>query len=285
MTQNNFTTFIFAFKYTHIPHFTVGFPGTTSNALLLIAFIKDPLRCFRNSGTYLVMTLSVSDLYTCLFDVPFHLRAIIITGLELVFQFLSMTSGIVSLVSIASISIDRFLLVAYSLKHRHLITGKVMVLWLSGIWVSGAALPFGLFYGNEMKIMPAVYCFSISLIILSVVMYAMIYSTLKKHWKNIAQQNSTESRAQELRILKEKKFLKTIVLIASLAFICIVPYTIYFQLKDALNFSKDNLATVIIEEMLQLMFYVNFAVNPFIYVLRLPNYRKTFYLMYCKRRS
>jgi hypothetical protein len=259
--------------------------GAVSNVLLLVAFIKDPLKCFRNPGTYLVINLSVSDLLTCLF-VPFSLNDIVITGLDSVFEFLVLSFGSASFASIASISIDRFLLVAYPLEHRHLIKGKVMVLWLSGIWLGSSAIPIlRLVYGRKNNQMFAVYCYGVIVIVLSAVMYAATYSKLKKHSKNIALQNSTESRAQEIRILKEKQFLKTIILIAFIAFVCIVPSMVYFQLHDSLHFSKDNLVHVILFQITSLIFHTNFAVNPLIYILRLRNYRKTFYLLYCRRGS
>ena len=50
-----------------VPSIVVCILGVVSNALLLVAFIKDHLKCFRNSGTYLVMNLSVSD---CLSIMP-----------------------------------------------------------------------------------------------------------------------------------------------------------------------------------------------------------------------
>ena len=133
--------------------------------------------------------------------------------------------GNVSFISIASISIDRFLLVAYPLQHRQIINGRmVMILWLSGIWLSGFALPtLHLFYGHKINDLLVIYCFGTSVILYSVVMYVITYLTLKKHSKNIGEQNSTESRAQETRILKEKKFLKTIILVACIAFLCTVP--------------------------------------------------------------
>jgi Na+/melibiose symporter-like transporter len=103
--------------------------------------------------------------------------------------------------------------------------------------------------------------------VLSAVVYAVTYSTLKKHSKDIAEQNSTERRVQQIRILKEKQFLKTIILIACIAFACNVPSMIYFQFNDFQVFSKDNVVTVIVLEILVLIFYINFAVNPLIYIL------------------
>ena len=186
------------FKYSKLPSFIIAFLGAVSNVLLLVAFIKDPLQCFRKPGTYLVINLSVPDLLMCLF-VPYFLHEIIITGLDSFFEFFVLSFWSASLASIASISVDRFLLVAYPLKHRHLIKGKVMVLWLSGIWLGSFAIPIlRLVYGRKNNQMFEVYCPSVIVIVLSAVMYAVTYSILKKHSKNIALQNSTESRAQEI---------------------------------------------------------------------------------------
>ena len=282
----NITTFSFAFEYTYIPYFIIGFFGVTSNALLVIALIKDPLKYFKNSGTYFIINLSVSDLLKSLYGVSLLHKVIAGTSeFDMVLKSLNLTFGIVSIASIASISIDRFLLVAYPLKHHQLFTRKVMILWLLVTWMSGIALPMsGLFFDYQMSLMLAINCLDISLVLFSVAMYAITYFTLKKHSRNIAQRNATEGRAQEIRILKEKKFLKTITLIACIAFFCIVPPMISFQLKRSLDFWNDELETVMLHKMFIYIFYINFAVNPIIYVLRLPNYRKTFNSIYCKRR-
>ncbi len=115
-------------------------------------------------------------------------------------------------------------------------------------------------------------------ITLSAVIYAATYHQLKKQSRNIALQNSRESRA----ILKEKKFLKTIILIACVAFLSTVPSMLFFQIYDSLTRWNDILVKIFIE-IFTFIFYTNFAVNPIIYVIRLPNYRKTFYLLYWRR--
>ena len=282
----NITTFSFAFEYPYIAYSIIGFFGVTSNALLVIALIKDPLKCFKNSGTYFFINLSVSDLLTSLYGFSLLHKAIFTSEFKMVTKFLTLTIGIVSFATMASVSIDRFLLVAYPLKHHQLLTRKVMILWLLVIWISGIALPMsGLFFDYQMSLMLTINCLDISLVLFSVAMYAITYSTLKKHSKNIAQRNATEGRAQEIRILKEKKFLKTITLVACIAFFCIVPPMISFQLNRSLDFWNDDLETVVLHEMFIHIFYINFAVNPIIYVLRLPNYRKTFYSIYCKRQA
>ena len=41
--------------------------GAISHVLLIIVFIKEPLKCFKNFATNLVKNLAVSDFITCFF--------------------------------------------------------------------------------------------------------------------------------------------------------------------------------------------------------------------------
>ena len=75
------------------------------------------------------MNLSVSDCLACLSYSFFHVDR----KTFLIFQFFVRWGLVVLFVSITSISIDRFLMVAYPIKHCVLINGKVMVLWLATI--------------------------------------------------------------------------------------------------------------------------------------------------------
>ena len=62
MAETNFIASLeFRNKSFHLLLLIFPIFGAVSNVLLLVAFIKDPLKCFRNPGTYLVMNLSVSD--------------------------------------------------------------------------------------------------------------------------------------------------------------------------------------------------------------------------------
>ena len=267
----------------NLPVFVISVLGVFLNVLLLVAILKDPLKCFRNSGTRLVMNLAVSDCLTCLVA-PFYLVSWdVIPGWYWILEFLVMWFGTASFVSIASISIDRFLLVAYPIKHHIKMKGKGVILWLAAIWIVSCTIPLiRLFNDRKGNKRIAVYIFGVSMIITSAVIYCFTYWKLRKQAKNIALQNSRESRAQEIRILKEKKFLNTIVIIACVAFLCTVPSMGFFQIYDSLRWWSGILLKMFLK-IFMFFFYANFAVNPIIYVIRLPNYRKTFYLLYLRR--
>ena len=280
MAENNITVGVsYQYTYRDIPIMTIFIFRVVSNGLLLLAFFKDPLKCFRNSATHFVTNLSISDCLMCLFALFFYITANYMTAENReIILFLQTSFAIVSLVSLTSISIDRFLMIAYPIKHRTLMKGKVIVLCLAVIWIFGCSLSvITLLFGQQSKIY--IYNGCAIIITISAVIYGATYHKLKKQSRNIAVQNSSESRAQEIRILKEKKFLNTIILIASVAFLCIVPSMLFFQINDSLTWWND----ILVKEIFMFIYYTNFSVNPIIYVTRLPNYRKTFYLLYFKR--
>ena len=118
--------------YFNLPCIIIGIIGVASNVLLLAAFIKDPLKCFRNSGTYLVMNLSISDSVVGLFSSLSHITRKVSVSYPIIY-FIVFWVVLVSFVSITSISIDRFLVISYPIKHRILVKGKVMISWIAAI--------------------------------------------------------------------------------------------------------------------------------------------------------
>ena len=267
-----------------IPAVIISLPGAILNILLLIVFLKDPLKCFRNSATYLVANLTTSDRATCSFFLLLQL-VLHLFGQNTIFNCFMYWLVTTSCVSIASISIDRFLMVAYPIKHRILIKGIFMIVWLAAIWIVSFLPSVFFYYDDDDKIYGHMflYTFNIIVVMVSAVMYSLTYYKFKKQSKNISLQNSSEGHAQEIRIKKEKRFLYTIVIISCIAFFSLVPTMAYFISFWILSL-RTRLTFVLLIIALSI-YYVNFAINPLIYILRLPNYRKTFSLLYCWRAS
>jgi hypothetical protein len=277
--KNSTEEVIFNFTYSDIPFVIICITGIASNLLLLIGFAKDPLKCFRNSATYLVMNLSVTDCLISLLGLV--LRNITVPRFNVEFFYLWITST--SFGSILAVSIDRFVLVAYPIKHRILVDGKVICLWIAAVWIVSLILPLlKLIHGRTWSyyIQFSNYAGVMIVIILSAFIHPCTYGKLKKQSKNISLQNSNESRAQQLRLLKENQFLKTIIIIACITFTCIVPSMVYFII---FNYSLDFKKHYIVFKTFSCIYHINFAVNPFIYVIRLPNYLKTFRMVYYRK--
>ena len=202
------------FFFYNLPPIIISIVELVSNVLLLVAFIKDSLKCFRNSGTYLVINVSTSDCMMCVFSLAVYITP----RTNVLYPFLSFFvfwMGLASFVSIISVSIDRFVMVTYAIKYRILMNGKVMILWISAIWIVSCAIPLFQLLSDRYCLDSGrvLYIFSVIIIILSSVMYSSTYYKLKKQSRSIALQNSNGNRAQEIRILKEKRFLRTIIII------------------------------------------------------------------------
>ena len=171
VANNNTEGLNFEFRYSNLPFVIICVIGVASNVLLLIAFGKDPLKCFRNSGAYLVMNLWVTDCLTCIFA-PF-IHAMTKTSWYPVFEYFTLWSTFASLASILSVSIDRFILVAIPIRHRILVKGNVIFVWLPAVWTMSCALPvLRLFCGPGQTFEIYKYAFCQTIIISSAVFYA-----------------------------------------------------------------------------------------------------------------
>lgn len=267
------------FEYTNLPYLIICFFGAISHILLLNGFIKDPLKCFKNSKTYLMANLEVADLFVCLITLCYRIGAL--RSHQFLRDILLSLALSSSVMTIVSVSIDRYFMVSYPFRHRNFMTAKVTLLWLACIWLLSGVLPSKfLMFGKQQYDGIVANSFGIIIIFIIIVVCTSTGYNLKRQSRNIRSQNSTsiENQAEEIRILKEKRFLNTIVLVACVVAVCIYPVSI---LDQVLYFRgrEEKILSIIFNS----LFYINFAVNPLIYALRLPNYRKTFLRLYMKR--
>lgn len=108
--------------------------------------------------------------------------------------------------------------------------------------------------------------------LLSSMIYGIIYISLRKKGRIIGQQNHSHTQ-----VLIQKKFLKTIIIVVLIQTLTLVPASVYHLIDDIsgdLTFSQIVLSQI---------YSFNFAINPFLYIRRLKNYRETFRTIYCKK--
>ena len=257
--------------------------GVILQLLLLYAFARDPLKCFKNLGMALVINLAIADFPACCTKLLYYFFQMFdFTGAKFLYEVFGRIVGQVSFFTILSISIDRFLLVVFPIRHRCWIKKKVLTAWLSLIWLLSVLYSLQRFiFSEEQKDEKLLYeGFTAALFLLSTVAYASVYIVLKKQVKNRAELNELGSihNSEEVRLLKEKKFLKTIILIASLTFLSFTSGWIIITF-----FAKNSLPRIVFTVIFRALLAINFAVNPLIYIRRFPNYRKTFQMLYCRK--
>jgi ABC-type Fe3+ transport system permease subunit len=101
--------------------------------------------------------------------------------------------------------------------------------------------------------------------------YVLIYFSLRKQRRDISQQNRSRNRALQ------EEFVKTIMIVAFIQIFTLVPTSVYALIYRS---SEDfSVVYLIFFE----MYLINFAINPFLYIWRLKNYRKTFRLVLCRK--
>jgi hypothetical protein len=166
--------------------------GILANLMLLIAFIKDPLKCFRNSATYLVGNLAFSDLLV---------NVVLITSTFLesenaVVVFLQYFSFYSSMLTIFSIALDRYLMITYPFKHRFLMSGGKMGIWIALIWFLSSVHPVKkIFIHNENDVNAKPGVGSVS-VLFTAVLYGKTYFALRKQARSMIGKKTTFSSKQ-----------------------------------------------------------------------------------------
>ena len=252
----------------YLPIYFTLFAGISSHLMLLICLVKDPLKCFRNSATYLITNLAFSDFISCVFgsieilDLSEEMRNVV--------SYISKTAMFASLPSIFSIAIDRYIFTVHPFKHRVLLNGRRIAIWIVSIWLLSLCLlvKYLAFDMNQMdnKIYDATF---IIIAVITSLMYVFIYFSLRQ--QDISEQNRSGNRALQ------EAFVKTIMIVAFIQIFTLVPTSVYCLIHGwADDFSVVNLIFF-------QMYFINFAINPFLYIWRLKNYRETFRLILCRK--
>ena len=266
--------------------------GIIANGFLLLAMFKDPLKCFSTPTTYFIVNLAVSDLFnlaTCL-TVVFLVQIKYGNGSvvklwetlwELIFN--------LTFPSVFSLALERCLALSLPLWHRVRITSRVCRIWLAAVWL------FNLVFTLTSYFMYEYTSIFYGLIFLSMTLFVYIfaYVSIRRQHKATVTDDSISERVRrtiKARLKNQNRFLFTVFIINGILIVGLLPTLIDFTcmlrfgqtLSDILN--RSNTLTAVVLNMMDILFFINFAVNPFIYCWRLPKYRKTFFAFFdCRR--
>ena len=267
------------FDHTELPLYFICSFGIVSNVLLLIAFVKDPLKCFRNSATYLVANLACSDLITCFCGLLKH-------AVHRIFFVIWLSIMPVSILTIFAIALDRYLMVAFPFKHKFFTNGKKIGLWIILCWVIPLSSKINDFLSQPIvsfKESSSDLFVGLTLTFLAGFLYVMTTRSLRIQARNLESYNPEDmsNRTQAVRASRERRFMNTIALVACITVIGVAPFLIVHSVLTKGNYrTGSELIIEILHHFSHALFFGTFAVNPMIYFLRLINYRKTFLALY-----
>ena len=268
--------------------------GMSANLLLIVGHIKDPLKILQNSSSQFVLNIATVDLLVSFIMVTKTSLTLASPGYKLnmtvsnVIQTVSSAFISISFPAFLSLSVERFFSVAFPLWHRVRITSRVCHTWLGTLWfvnLSIEALITGLKftpYKNTANLLHISYLGSSFLA--TQLFYSGTYLSLRHQRRRlIARQeiNESRSRAIESRLQTEKRFLLTISIACLILALTLLPNVIYHHILSSLAKSHTKSHKQFINWPLMILLSINFAINPFIYLWRLPKYRRTFKILYC----
>ncbi|CAH3182201.1 unnamed protein product [Porites evermanni] len=267
---------------------TVAAAIVTVNLISIVLFIKN--RSLRTRAMYLVINLTVADMFVGGFSHFFLFQHLLLScdivkmnlSLELIviITFLHLWFPLTSLTNIAAISLVRMHATIRPFRHR-LIKKWVYGVTIAGVWVLAAMVStaasilrqYGEEWSHHLYLVHS-YCFLFLFVIF--VSYSSI--VVKFLCGAHPQHHGVANRQRKLTVTL---FIMTIV-----SLLMWLPFTVYcFHLSQSrsrklLSFQKLTR----LDCFLIILFYMNSLVNPIVYTIRIPEFRKALLLLFKRQR-
>ena len=257
----------------------------TVNLISIILFIKT--RSLRTRAMYLVINLTVADMFVGGFSHFFLFRYLpcdivkmnLSLELAVIIHFLYLWFPLTSLTNIAVISLDRMHATFRPFSHR-LIKKWVYGVTIAGVWVfaamgSAALRIIGIIYGET-----TIYYFSLSYYFLCLFVICVSYSSIVVKFLCGAHPRHHGAAS------RQKKLIVTLFIMTMVSLLMWLPFAVYFFLR----FQSSILEFLSLQEFLRLNYsltilcFMNSLVNPIVYTIRMPEFRKALLLLFKRQR-
>ena len=250
------------------------------NMFTIFVFTKD--RKVRKRSTYLLINLSASDMGVGVFVIPTCVfrrgNTYGLWNVEITPAWFISTYGVdtlffgCSLAFLVSISVERLHATRNPMGHRSM-SGLAYKIWMSCIWVASfiytAMVVLFLYYGIlGMQVWYIVAsCVLGSLLILSC-SYCGIFVTVK-----CSEQPQHAHRGQAQ---KERRLTMTLFIVTLVSLSVWIPYVLFTFLESQLSRKLSAEALLRVRGVCEALFFANSFVNPILYSIRMPQFRKAF---------
>lgn len=247
------------------------------NLAIILTFIKTPSllrqRCFN-----LLISLSVADFLVGVVDFIdvyyFYSPETVTRKFLKSLGFLGILSGTASILTLASISLERFIATVFPFRYRHL-GWRVYAILIALPWM--IALVISSFYVFDILYIVYRY-FRVIFPIFAVLIILLIYTGIA-----IKIRLSKMSTRNENRRKRNQRLIVTLLIITLASLICWLP----LQLFQIIRYFCHSCPKAHIN-LFYLMIFLqccNSGINIFIYLLRMPEFRKACSAIFCPRRG
>ena len=268
----------------------ITIPG---NLLVFVVVLKNPNGKMRTPFNWFILNLGTADLLVGLVVEPLaafvHIREAF--GLPLIYhvylQPIYFTACTASVFSLGMLTIDRYIAITSPVQYRATLNNRRALISSVVIWLISIALPF-----LQHKIGFIWYFFVFGNAFVLVTFFVLVFAFVRVHRKLRAQirqlgemqGSSEENRAQSNALKNDEKITRAFILMLLVFCVCYTPSLLMIYL---MNFCTMCSCQVIhwFRDLSFLFVVLNSCMNPFIYALRLPNFKESARMLFGKSRS
>ena len=262
-----------------------------ANVLLLFAMYKDPLKCFRNPTSYFIANLGIADLINSLF----HMEELLVSQTAYystssfpgawgkIHELFGVFVYCLPFPSVTILALERYVSITRPLWHRVHITSRVCYTLIAGVWLfNGIFIGISMHSGISGFLETAIY--QGVLYVATILIYLLAFRSLRaQHLSLTADISRSESYREVIkkRLNNQKCFLTTIIFMNIALTFGVIPIFgahIKYNLDEEIH---STTGALILFYLADFFFLINISFNPFLYIWRLPKYRKTFCVTYC----
>lgn len=251
------------------------------NLLICVAVCKDPCKSLRTPFNLFLLNISVADLVVGVGVLPLSIVYHTMEGLGSfsvalikILHLLFFISCSASVVGIAVLSLDRYICVTSPLKYRSRLTSSRVKKISLVVWLISTVGPSAYLY-IDFIIYTFVFANSTILFTLIVLVFVhhMISCSLRSQRKLL--HSLTDSDKMKIRLIKrDEKVTKTfLVFLCSFVVLTLPPLCFSYVLNFSTTCSCNTFHVIRDFQFISILFPS--SVNPFIYALRMVNFRKT----------
>ena len=253
------------------------------NLLIVLAIFIDPNKDLKSPFNYFVANLAISDLVVGFVVDPMSVAFHVSEGVareyptDLVYlhipYFISCTASVLSL---AALTVDRFLAITSPLSYRTKLNPKRAGFVAAGIWAFSLSFPFiYLVTGYLTYAFVFAHTVIIATFLIMLLTYLKIFRVFRdqvKQWDSL-DQSDEDNHAKRQAVRWEQKVTKTFMIVLALFLACYLPSCICIYIT---NLCSSCSCTFIhwARDVHFLLILANSGVNPFVYAWRFENFRK-----------
>ena len=263
------------------------------NAAVVATIWKDPLSKLRNPFNHLLLNLALSDLLLGAVSMPVGVvahvqeyREELSVGVAKTLHMTIFISGTASLLSLIAMSIDRLVAITCSTKYTRLFTLRRCAVISVGIWVFSCSFPFLYFAWDYIGYMmffthSAIFVALLILIVVQVRIRSYLRAHSNQMTENIGDAPSASRKAAESKEEEFQRKISRVYLIILAFFVSIyVPSVVMIYILHFCE-SCDCTFRHVLRDLSFVLVCANSCVNPFIYALRVKQFRKSIKAVFC----